>query len=203
METVAVVGALGAQGGSVINALSSSPITSHWKIRALTSSPESEPALAFGQQANVTVVHCDVNAPETIRRAFEGCTHIFANTAFHGSTALSKGQGAAELLEQQQGLNLMRAAAETKTLNHLIWSTLNDSSVISNGQWPVPHFMSKQAANAYAVGGYPGCEMPWTSSLQKEPGWGVLRDRTTLMAIGLYGSNFRNHAYRPIKDVST
>lgn len=197
-ETVAVVGALGTQGASVIRALKSSPMTSQWKIRALTSSPQSDSARALGEEANVSIVYCDLNDPETIREAFQGCTHIFANTAFHGGTLFAKGQHAAEELEHDHGMNLVRAAAETKSLKHLIWSTLMDSNVISNGKWKVPHFMSKQGANAYILGGYKGYD---AKGQQKEPGWGSLKDRSTLMAIGVYGSNFRNHSYRPIKKV--
>ena len=193
-ETVAIVGALGTQGGSVIRWLKSSPITSQWKIRALTSSPQSDSARILGEEANISIVYCDVNDLKTIREAFQGCTHIFANTAFHAGTMFDKGQKAGEELENSQGLNLMRAAAETKTLKHLVWSTLPDSNVISQGRWKVPHFMSKQAANAYILGGYTGYD--------EDRGWGTLKDKCTLMSIGVYGSNFRNHLYRPIKKVS-
>ncbi|KAK5062504.1 hypothetical protein LTR84_004577 [Exophiala bonariae] len=195
-ETVAIVGALGTQGASVIRALRSSPITSQWKIHALTSSPQSESARALSEQANVSIVYCDVNDPKSIHEAFQGCTHIFANTAFHGGTLFAKGQKAGEDLENAQGMNLVRAAAETKSLKHLIWSTLPDSNVTSQGKWKVPHFMSKQHANEYILGGYTGCD---ARRQQQEPGWGSLRDKSTLMSIGVYGSNFRNHSYRPTK----
>jgi hypothetical protein len=198
-ETVAIVGALGTQGASVIEALKSSPITSQWKIRALTSSPHSDSARALSEQANVSLVYCDVDDPKTIREAFEGCTHIFANTAFHAGTLFAKGQQAAEELEYAHGMNLVRAAADTKSLKHLIWSTLPDSNVTSQGKWKVPHFMSKQGANGYILGGYPGYD---AERQQQEPGWGSLKDKSTLMSIGVYGSNFRNHSYRPIKKVS-
>lgn len=198
IETVAVVGALGIQGASVIQSLTSSPLTSRWRIRALTSSPNSDAARALSQQANISIIHCDVNDPDSIRKAFEGCTHIFANTAFHGGTLFAEGQAAAEKLEDDQGLNLVRAAAETKTLKHLIWSTLMDGSVISEGKWKVPHFMSKQGANAYIVGGYPGHK---GESYESESSWASLKNKSTLMAVGVYGSNFRNHAYRPVKKV--
>lgn len=197
-ETVAIVGALGSQGTSVIKALKSSPITSQWKIRALTSSPQSESARALSEHASVSIVYYDINDIKTIREAFEGCTHIFANTLFHGGTLFGKGQRAAEELESTHGMNLVRAAAETKSLKHLIWSTLPDSSVIGQGKWNIPHFMSKQAANAYILGEYTGCI---AERQQQESGWGSLRDRSTLLCIGVYGSNFRNHSYRPIKQV--
>lgn len=111
-----------------------------------------------------------------------------------------KGQHAAQKLEHDHGMNLVRAAAETKSLKHLIWSTLMDSNVISKGKWKVPHFMCKQGANAYILGGYTGYDAKGQQQ-EQEPGWGSLKDRSTLMAIGVYGSNFRNHTYRPIKKV--
>jgi hypothetical protein len=199
-EIIAVVGALGAQGASVIRALQSSPATSQWKIRALTSSPDSDAAMALGSQANISIVHCDLNDPQSIRNAFEECTYIFANTAFSGAVLMAEGQQAGEILESRQGFNIVRSAAEIKTLKHFIWSTLMDSSVISEGKWKVPHFMSKQAANAFILGGYPGYA---GERHHMEPGWGTLRDKSTLMCIGMYGSNLRNHLYRPVKKVST
>jgi hypothetical protein len=199
-EIIAIVGALGAQGASVIRALQSSPATSQWKIRALTSSPDSDAAKTLGSQANVSIVHCDLNDRQSIRDAFEGCTYIFANTAFSGTVLMTEGQRAGEILESRQGLNIVRSASGIETLKHLVWSTLMDSSLISDGKWKVPHFMSKQAANAFILGDYPGYA---GEQHREEPGWGTLRDKSTLMCIGMYGSNLRNHLYRPVKKVST
>jgi hypothetical protein len=198
-ETIAVVGALGAQGSSVIEALLSSAITSQWTIRALTSSPDCDSAKALQSNANVSIVFCDVNDPKSLSLAFEGCTHIFANTAFSGSTLMTVGQQAGQDLEHRQGMNIVRAAAGITTLKHFIWSTLMDCEVISKGKWKVPHFMSKQGPNAYILGGYPGYQ---GVNYCTEPGWGALRDRSTLLCIGVYGSNFRNHLYRPVRKVS-
>ena len=199
-ETVAVVAALGTQGTSVIKALQSSPATSHWQIRALTSSPDSAAAQSLAAQPNITVVPCDVSSLPNLLAAFENCSLIFANTAFHAGTVFAHGQAAAEQRECEQGLNIVRAAAATRGLKHLVWSTLTDCSVTSGGKWEVPHFMSKQGANAYIVGGYEGYG---GQKYDEEPGWGTLRGKSTLMAVGMYGSNFRNHAYRPVRKVST
>lgn len=198
-ETVAIVGALGTQGASVIRTLKSSPMTSQWKMRALTSSPQSDSARALSEQANISIVYCDVNEPETIREAFQGCTHIFANTAFHGGTLFAKGQQAAEELEHGHSMNLLRAAAERKSLKHLIRSTLTDSYASSQGKWKVPHFVSKQGANAYIL------QVDTLTTTQrgnyKSQAGEPEVDKSTLMAIGVYGSNFRNHSYRLVKKV--
>ena len=196
---VAVVGALGTQGTSVIAALTRSSTTAGWQIRALTSSPESAAAKALDSHSNVSIVHCDVNDLDSIRSAFHNCTHIFANTAFSGPTLLSKGAEAAESLESLQAMNIVRAAAATGTLRHLVFSTLPDSNVISQGKWKIPHFSSKQDANAFIAGGYPGHQ---SDGLAQEEGWGVLRQKTSLMYVGMFGSNLLWDPYRPQKKVS-
>lgn len=116
---VAVVGALGTQGSSVITALKGSSLTANWHIRALTSSPDSSAAKALSTHSNVSIVQCNVNDPASIRAAFSNCTHIFANTAFHGPTLLSEGAEAAEKLESIQAMNLVRAAAATEEASHI------------------------------------------------------------------------------------
>jgi len=46
-------------------------------------------------------------------------------------------------VEFAQGKNLARAATQTSTLKHYIWSTLPNSKKISNGKFVVPHFEAK------------------------------------------------------------
>lgn len=195
---VAVVGALGTQGASVIAALSSSPSTANWRIRALTSSPDSVAAKDLRTKPNVSVVRCDINDFASISDAFRHCTHIFANTAFHGPTLLSEGPEATQKLEHAQAMNLVRAAAATVGLRHLVFSTLPDPDVISGGKWKIPHFSSKQGANAFIVGGYPGAQVDGTA---KEEIWGALRHKSSLMSVGMYGSNLLWDPYRPRKRV--
>jgi Uri superfamily endonuclease len=197
---VAVVGALGSQGASVIRALTTSSSTSHWHIRALTSSPQSTAAQQLTTNPNISIVHCDVSDLASVRKAFQNCTHIFANTAFHGPTCLSDGARAAEKLEHKQAMNLVRAAAFTPSLRHFIYSTLMDGRVISGQKWHIPHFQSKQGANAFVVGGYPGDEL--AATVKEEEGWGALRDKTTLMCVGMFASNLLWDPYRPRKRVS-
>jgi nucleoside-diphosphate-sugar epimerase len=200
IPTVAVVGALGTQGASVITALTNSPSISSWQIRALTSSPDSSAAQKLGSNSNVIIVQCDIEDVASIHAAFKGCTHIFINTMFNGPTLLSKGAEAAERLENGQGLNLVRAAAATESLEHLVFSTLSDAKVISCGKWHIPHFQSKQGANAFILGGYPGDGIDETA---KEEGWGRLRDKTTLLCVTMYASNLIWDPYRPRKRVSS
>jgi nucleoside-diphosphate-sugar epimerase len=200
IPTVAVVGALGTQGASVITALINAPSTSNWQIRALTSSPDSSAAQRLASDPNITIVQCDIEDTASIRAAFKGCSHIFINTMFNGPTLLSEGPEAAEELENSQGLNLVRAAAATETLEHLVFSTLSDAKVISEGKWHIPHFQSKQGANAFILGGYPGDGLDDSG---KEEGWGSLRDKTTLLCVTMYASNLIWDPYRPRKRVST
>lgn len=51
-----------------------------------------------------------------------------------------KGLDEAGELEEQQGANLAKAAANTATLEHYIWSTLPSAKKLSDGKIPVPHW---------------------------------------------------------------
>lgn len=96
---------------SPLFALPPTTIVLKWKIRALTSSPDSDSARSLllpsaNTKNDVSVVYCDVNDPESIHDAFKGCTHIFANTLFQGAALSSQGgQKAAEKLEYDHGMN--------------------------------------------------------------------------------------------------
>lgn len=52
-------------------------------------------------------------------------------------------------MEVSQGINLAKAASQTSTLEHYIWSTLPDNQAISNGACSVPHFESKTRVDEF------------------------------------------------------
>jgi hypothetical protein len=74
--------------------------------------------------------------------------------------------------ESKQAMNLARAAAKTKTLEHYIWSTLPAAKNKTNGKFPVPHCDYKADVD---------------NRIRKE--LPELAAKTTFLLVGFYPSN--------------
>lgn len=122
-KLIAVVGATGHQGGSVVRALQAS---GQFKVRALTRDPAKHPTLG-GE-----VVQADFSRPETLKAAFAGAHGVFLVT--------NSFEAGAD--EPKQALAAIHAAKEA-SVQHLIWSTLPNVEAISGGAIDVPHFTAK------------------------------------------------------------
>jgi uncharacterized protein YbjT (DUF2867 family) len=122
-KLIAVVGATGLQGGSVVRALQAS---GQFKVRALTRNPDKHPQLAD------EVVLADLNRPETLKAAFAGAHGVFLVT-----NAWEPGTD-----ERKQALAAVQAAKEAG-VQHFIWSTLPNVETISRGKLDVAHFTDK------------------------------------------------------------
>jgi uncharacterized protein YbjT (DUF2867 family) len=122
-KLIAVIGATGQQGGSVVHALKAS---SQFKVRALTRNPGKHPDLAD------EVTEADLNRPETLAAAFKGAHGVFLVT-----TSWLEGTD-----ERKQGTAAVQAAKDAG-VKHVVWSTLPDVEAISGGKFHVPHFTGK------------------------------------------------------------
>jgi len=122
-KLIAVVGATGLQGGSVVRALQAS---GQFKVRALTRNPDKHPKLAD------EVVLADLNRPETLKAAFAGAHGVFLVT-----NAWEPGTD-----ERKQVLTAVHAAKDAG-VQHFIWSTLPNVETISRGKLGVAHFTDK------------------------------------------------------------
>ncbi|MDH5274233.1 MAG: NmrA/HSCARG family protein, partial [Gammaproteobacteria bacterium] len=122
-KIIAVIGATGNQGGSVVRALRAS---GQFHVRALTRNPGKYPEL--GDE----VVEADLSRPETLRAAFDGAYGVFAVTNFWET-------GTDEWAQGMAAVNAARAAG----VEHFIWSTLPNVEKISGGAFDVPHFTHK------------------------------------------------------------
>ncbi|KAH6892038.1 hypothetical protein B0T10DRAFT_482865 [Thelonectria olida] len=152
-KTIAIVGATGAQGGSVARTFLQLP---EWRVRGITRNPSSEAAQALAQEG-VDVVQGDLDDVQSLARAFEGAAVIFSNTdffthLFHGINPgnLPAGRTPAQYAydrEVAQGLNTAEAAnspSVLKTLERFVLSSLSDASKWSGGKYTtVYHFDSK------------------------------------------------------------
>src|SRR5882672_2120528 len=122
-KLIAVIGATGQQGGSVVRALQA---RGQFKVRALTRNPAKHRGLAD------EVIEADLDRPETLKAAFERAHGVFLVTNFWE-------QGTDEL---KQATAAVRAAKDAG-VKHFIWSTLPDVEAISGGKFHVPHFTGK------------------------------------------------------------
>ncbi|KAK3067595.1 hypothetical protein LTR53_015451 [Teratosphaeriaceae sp. CCFEE 6253] len=143
-KLVTVLGATGAQGGSVVRALLSDKSC---KIRAVTRSRKSEKAQALAAQG-VEVVEADVHDPTSLQAAFVGSHAIYAITNFFEAFP-AVGKDKAIDVEVQMGTNIADAAAAVPDLHHFIWSTLPNSKRNSNGKVVVPHYEGKNRVEDY------------------------------------------------------
>ena len=145
-KTIAVVGATGAQGGGLVRAITSDP-NSEFTARAITRDASSEGAKALAA-LGAEVVAVDIDDEASVRRAFEGAYGAFCVTFFWAHFSPE--------IEQAQATNMV-SAAKAAGLQHVIWSTLEDTREFVpldddrmptlNGKWKVPHFDSKGSVN--------------------------------------------------------
>jgi len=133
-KLIAVFGATGKQGGSVVRALQAS---GQFNVRALSRDPSKHRELAD------EVVEADLNRPETLKAAFEGAHGVFL------VTNVCQEKGADEL---KQATAAVRAAKDAG-VKHLIWSTLPNVEAISGGKFHVPHFTGKAKVDSIVKAG--------------------------------------------------
>ncbi|VZH92504.1 unnamed protein product [Fusarium fujikuroi] len=149
-KTIAVVGATGTQGGSVVRAFISQP---NWHVKAITRSSTSAKAQAL-QSLGAEVVEADMNDPESLIKAFEGAHAIFVNTDFWAPyrTALAEGkdQATAQQIgydtEERHVKNAAYAASKTSTLEKYIYSALGPMKDVSKGKYSHCHHWETKAA---------------------------------------------------------
>jgi uncharacterized protein YbjT (DUF2867 family) len=146
VKTIVVVGATGAQGSGLARAILHDP-DGPFRVRALTRKARSEKA---GELARLgaDVVEADLDDPESLKRAFRGAYGAYCLTNFWEHFSPEK--------ELAQAANMAGAAADAG-LEHVIWSTLEDTRKwvpldddrmpTLMGRYKVPHFDAKGEAD--------------------------------------------------------
>jgi len=147
-KVIAVVGATGAQGGGLVRAILEDSGTSY-QARALTRNTGSDKAAELARQG-AEVVAADLDNRDSLVTAFKGAFGAYCVTNFWEHFSPEK--------ELQQAANLAAAAKEAG-LQHVIWSTLEDTRErvpLDDDRMPtlmehykVPHFDAKGEANQY------------------------------------------------------
>jgi uncharacterized protein YbjT (DUF2867 family) len=147
-KVIAVVGATGAQGGSLVRAILEDK-SGDFKARAISRDVNSDKAKAL-EESGAEVVSADVDDLQSLVTAFEGAYGAFCVTFFWEHFSPDK--------EKQHAKNMAEAAKECR-VKHVIWSSLEDTRrwvPLNDDRMPtlmekykVPHFDAKGESNAY------------------------------------------------------
>ena len=175
---IAVVGATGAQGAGLCEAILGDPDGGH-ACRAITRNPGSEKARALAARG-AEVVAADLDDEASLAAAFQGAHGVFGVTNYPEVGSVER--------EQRQATNIAKAARAAEAA-HVIWSTLDDTTQwlpLSDprmptlmGRYKVPHSDSKgQIDHVFTDLGLP----------------------TTFLLTCFYWDNFYNHGWGPRKD---
>jgi len=147
-KVIAVVGATGAQGSGLVHAILNDT-DGGFAVRALTRNVNSDKAKELAK-AGAEVVSANVDDPESLKSAFSGAYGAFCVTFFWEHLSPEKEQAHAQAMAE---------AAKHAGVQHVIWSTLEDTRrlvpVSDNrmptlqGKYKVPHFDAKGEANKF------------------------------------------------------
>lgn len=149
-KIIAVIGATGAQGGSLVRAILADK-GGEYTARAITRHPEGDKGRALAAQG-AEVVGADLDDAASLAAAFAGAHGAFCVTNFWEHFSPEK--------ELAQARNLA-GAAKAAGVKHVIWSTLEDTRKrvpltddrmpTLKGKYKVPHFDAKGEADAFFV----------------------------------------------------
>jgi uncharacterized protein YbjT (DUF2867 family) len=147
-KIIAVVGATGAQGGGLVRAIQDDP-SGELTARALTRDVRSENAKVLAK-LGAEVVAADLDDAQSLERAFAGAYGAYCVTFFWAHFSPEKEQAEARAMAQ---------AAKRADLQHVIWSTLEDTRLwvpladdrmpTLMGHYKVPHCDAKGEANRF------------------------------------------------------
>lgn len=154
-KVIAVFGATGAQGGGLARAIAAAP-DSGFTARAITRTPDSAKAQALAA-AGIEVVAGDTDNAASLAAALDGAYGAFCVTNFWEHFSADR--------EGRQAANMARAT-KASGIEHVIWSTLEDTRrwiplddprlPTLQGQYKCPHFDSKGQMDAvFAAEGAP------------------------------------------------
>ncbi|HEX5648482.1 MAG TPA: NmrA/HSCARG family protein [Steroidobacteraceae bacterium] len=147
-KIIAVVGATGSQGGGLARSILADP-GGEFAVRAITRDPQSDKARALAA-AGAEVVAADLADADSVRRAFDGAYGAYCVTFFWQHMSPDR--------EREEARALAEAAGKAQ-LQHVIWSTLEDTRQFMplsdprmptlQGGYKVPHFDVKGEADEF------------------------------------------------------
>ena len=145
-KIIAVVGGTGSQGGGLVRAILNDP-DGGFAARVLTRNVDSDKARELAA-LGAEVVAADVDDAESLKKAFDGAHGAYCVTFFWEHFSPEK---------EIANARAMAEAARHAGLQHVIWSTLEDTRQwvpledsrmpTLMGHYKVPHFDAKSEAN--------------------------------------------------------
>ncbi|KAI8913020.1 NmrA-like family protein, partial [Powellomyces hirtus] len=134
LPLIAILGARGQQGKSVLSYLSQHH-SAKYAIRGIVRKPAEQAAID-----GVEYVHGDYTEPDSLLKAFDGATAVFAMT---NPDMLFTG------LEETWGRNIADAVKQSPTVKTLIYSSVADAAKISGNTLTCSNFTGKAATQRY------------------------------------------------------
>jgi uncharacterized protein YbjT (DUF2867 family) len=141
-KVIVVFGATGAQGGGVAHAILNDK-NSEFAVRAVTRDPASDKAKQLADMG-AELIQANIDDKESMRRALDQAYGAYFVTFFWAHYSAEK--------ETEEAKSMAEAAKEAN-LEHVIWSTLedtrlwvpldDDSMPTLHGKYKVPHFDGK------------------------------------------------------------
>src|SRR5436305_2095451 len=142
------MGATGSQGGGLVRAIMADK-TGEFTARAITRDVNSEKAKALAA-LGAEVVAADIDDEKSLEKAFAGAYGVYCVTFFWAHFSPEKEQANAKNMAQ---------AAKAAGVQHVIWSTLEDTRKwvplsdnrmpTLQGKYKVPHFDAKGESNHF------------------------------------------------------
>lgn len=147
-KVIVVFGATGAQGGGLARAILSDP-ESEFAVRAVTRDVNSEKAQELARMG-AEVVAADIDDPASVQKALEGAYGAYFVTFYWAHFSPEKEKAEAKTMAE---------AAKAAGLQHVIWSTLEDTRQYVPledtrmptlmGKYKVPHFDAKGESDRF------------------------------------------------------
>ena len=147
-KIIAVFGATGAQGGGLVRAILNDP-ESEFTVRAITRDVNSDKAKEL-ERLGAELVTADIDDPASMQKALEGAYGAYFVTFYWAHFSPEK--------EKTEAENMAKAA-KAAGLQHVIWSTLEDTRELVPltdnrmptlmGKYKVPHFDAKGESDKF------------------------------------------------------
>lgn len=147
-KIIAVVGGTGAQGGGLVRGILNDK-KGEFAARVITRNAGSDKAKEL-EKLGAEIVEADVDDKQSLVKAFDGAYGAYCVTFFWEHFSPEK--------ENQHAKNMAEAAKEAG-VQHVIWSTLEDTRKFMSlnddrmptlmGKYKVPHFDAKGESNSY------------------------------------------------------
>ncbi|KAJ1846761.1 hypothetical protein LPJ73_004440 [Coemansia sp. RSA 2703] len=133
VELVAVIGASGAQGKSIVKVLSEHP--DKYKIRGITRNTGSTRVQELQKlYPNVEWVSAKLDDIDSLHQAFQGVDIVFGNTSYLEADILERADAGDFDAQFRQGKNMVDAAV-AQNVKHIVYSTVVSAAEISKGKY--------------------------------------------------------------------